>query len=163
MTTPPWGHKPPAVDDETRYSHEPPPELSARCRYWLRRYRAGHWRPNRRVRRQGYHNLAAVLGIYIWEGLHVMRPLMWADEALHKPFLVGSVVNVLAPLGPGIAVAVLPELRGTVAQRLAALAAVDEDLTARHVDRVDRVHLLTLLTGDPCTNAAYSGRPTLGA
>lgn len=79
MTAPPWGHKPLAVDDVDRYWTEPPPEPSARCEYWLRRYREGSWRPNRWVLRQGHGGAAVQLGVYIWEYINRIAPL--ADEA----------------------------------------------------------------------------------
>jgi hypothetical protein len=82
MTTPPWGHKPPTVDDVERYWHTPPPELSTRARYWLRRLDEGTWRANRRLRHEGYHTAAEMLGIYIYEWLEVVWPaaLTAADQ-----------------------------------------------------------------------------------
>jgi hypothetical protein len=80
MTAPPWGHKPLPVDDVMRYWGEKPPEQSARCAYWIERWEQGTWRPNRRVRREGYHGAAELLGVYVWEYWNVMRPLMAEDE-----------------------------------------------------------------------------------
>jgi hypothetical protein len=75
MTAPPWGHKPPPVDDPTAYWNDPPPTPSARCTYWLQRHADGNWRPNRRLRIEGYHTAAEQLGVWIWEYLHTIRPL----------------------------------------------------------------------------------------
>lgn len=76
MTAPPWGHKPPRVDDVQRFWADRPPVLSERCRYWVRRYREGSWRPNKYVRMESYYTRAEVLGIYIWENIHVIAPLV---------------------------------------------------------------------------------------
>lgn len=75
MTAPPWGHKPPPVDDATAYWNEAPPAMSPRCGYWTTRHHYGTWRSNRWIRRQGYHAAAEWLGVWIWEYLHVIRPL----------------------------------------------------------------------------------------
>lgn len=75
MTTPPWGHKPPPVDDPERYWGHPPPEPSERCIYWVRRYREGSWIPNKHQRRRGYYGAAERLGIYLWEYWNVISPL----------------------------------------------------------------------------------------
>ncbi|MDQ0791990.1 hypothetical protein [Streptomyces sp. B1I3] len=83
MTAPPWGHKPPPVDDSEQYWNSPPPEPSARCHYWLRRHRERTWTPNRHIRREGYHAAAEQLGIWIWEYLNLIRPLF--DEESNMP------------------------------------------------------------------------------
>lgn len=57
--------KPPAVDDHYRYWTSPPPNLSPRCRYWLRQIECG-WRPNRRIQREG-REAASWYGVYVWE------------------------------------------------------------------------------------------------
>lgn len=75
MTTPPWGHKPPPVDDPERYWRDPPPEASPRLTYWVNRYQQGTWIPNKHQRRQGYYSAAERLGVYLWEYLNVIRPL----------------------------------------------------------------------------------------
>lgn len=75
LTTPPWGHKPPPVDDPQRYWSNPPPEQSSRCAYWVRRYTEGSWVPNKHLRRLGYFGAAGWLGVYLWEYWHVFRPL----------------------------------------------------------------------------------------
>lgn len=79
MTTPPWGHKPPAVDDVQRYWGDPPPQPSERCLYWLRRYREGSWKPNKHLAVQGYDGRACCLGVYIWEAVNVFYPLIDED------------------------------------------------------------------------------------
>lgn len=80
MTAPPWGHKPPPVDDVTDYWIAKPPAISARCTYWIARHHAGSWRSNRRLRMEGYHTAAEYLGVWIWEYLHMIRPLIEAEE-----------------------------------------------------------------------------------
>jgi len=79
VSAPPWGHKPPPVDDVTTHWNEAPSVMSPRCGYWLQRYDSGTWRPNRRLRTEGYHAAAEHLGIWIWEYLNVVRPLF--DDA----------------------------------------------------------------------------------
>jgi len=76
MTAPPWGHKPPPVDDATAYWVTVPPVISPRCNYWISRHHAGTWRSNRWVRRQNYHGAAEWLGVWIWEYLNMIRPLI---------------------------------------------------------------------------------------
>lgn len=34
------------------------------------------WRPNRRLRSMGYHESAEYFGVYIWEYLNVLYPLL---------------------------------------------------------------------------------------
>lgn len=85
MSEPPWGHKPPRVDDVTRHWTQAPPALSPRCDYWITRHREGTWRSNRRLRAMGYHTAAEHLGIWIWEYLHVIRPLLDEEETLSEP------------------------------------------------------------------------------
>lgn len=79
MSEPPWGMKPPPVDDIEQYWNEPPPEPSARCAYWARRYREGSWSPNKWVRREGYYGRAAMLGVFIWEATHTIAELITED------------------------------------------------------------------------------------
>lgn len=76
MTTPPWGHKPAPVDDVERYWIDPPPGMSERCAYWLRRYHEGTWRPNKYLADESYYGRAAKLGVYIWESVHLFAPLL---------------------------------------------------------------------------------------
>lgn len=65
---------PPKVDNIETYWTEEPPDLSPRCRYWIRRIERG-WRGNKRFRGKGYSEKAEHLGVYIWEWLHVLSPL----------------------------------------------------------------------------------------
>lgn len=53
----------------------PPPERSPRCAEWLDRIAQG-WRPNRRIRSFGYYDAALFFGVYIWEYLHVLSPVV---------------------------------------------------------------------------------------
>lgn len=76
MTAPPWGHKPPAVDDVQTYWVDPPPALSPRVAYWLKRLNDGTWKPNRRFHVQGYYGRAQYLGVYLWEYWHVILPAL---------------------------------------------------------------------------------------
>lgn len=70
---------PPRVDDRYAYWTKPPPEPSERCRWWCSKIRAG-WRPNRRVRKLGYDCRAEFFGVYIWEQLNILDPLLrWGD------------------------------------------------------------------------------------
>lgn len=66
---------PSRVDSVTAYWTEPPPETSQRCLLWQKRIRAG-WRPNRRIRGLGYHEKAEFFGVYIWEYLNVLSPML---------------------------------------------------------------------------------------
>lgn len=63
--------KPPKVDDHYRYWGEPPPEMSERCRYWMRQIERG-WRPNRKIAGENYDTQAEWYGVYIWELNHIL-------------------------------------------------------------------------------------------
>jgi hypothetical protein len=67
--------RPPAVDDRYQYWGEPPPERSPRCEWWVRQIEQG-WRPNRRYLREGYDSASELYGVYIWEYLNVIRPMV---------------------------------------------------------------------------------------
>lgn len=84
MTAPPWGHKPPPVDDPTRYWAVPPPEHSERLLYWMRRLLTGTWHPNRYIRRECAEGRAHVLGVYVWEATHVLAPMIRAEMLLRE-------------------------------------------------------------------------------
>lgn len=71
--------KPPRVKDEQTFWIDPPPERSARCAWWVEQFAAG-WKPNRRIRGEGYHGSACFYGVYIWEYLNVIYPLEAALE-----------------------------------------------------------------------------------
>lgn len=65
--------------DVTAYWNEPPPAPSAGLVKWLARIEAG-WRPNRRIRAMGYHERAEFFGVYIWEYLNVLYPMLKNQE-----------------------------------------------------------------------------------
>ena len=58
-----------------QYWVDPPPEPSARCLWWVDRINGG-WRRNRRIGGLGYSMSAEYFGVYIWEWLHVLSPLL---------------------------------------------------------------------------------------
>lgn len=68
---------PPRVTDVTLFWTEPPPARTARCDWWLRRIAAG-WRRNKRVGSLGYHSAAEFYGVYIWEYINVLAPVLIA-------------------------------------------------------------------------------------
>lgn len=75
--------KPPTpkqVKDITEYWTSPPPERSERAKYWLQKLNDG-WKPNRRIRQLGYEGAAEFFGVYIWEYINVLSPL------IHKPLM----------------------------------------------------------------------------
>ncbi|MFD9992073.1 hypothetical protein ACFWXT_29635 [Bacillus cereus] len=67
--------KPARVADRYLYWTDRPPVPSARCRYWARQIKRG-WLPNRRLSAECYDCSAAWFGIYLWEYLHVLYPLI---------------------------------------------------------------------------------------
>lgn len=71
---------PSKVDDCYRYWIEPPPERSGRCQYWIERIEAG-WRPNSRIGSEGYDGAAHYYGVYIWEYIHEICPLLREIES----------------------------------------------------------------------------------
>ena len=78
---------PPRVADIEQHWGEPPPVRSPRCAAWVTRIRAG-WRPNRRISGMGYYDSAEYYGVYIWEYLNVLSPLL---DGLPIPDDVGIV------------------------------------------------------------------------
>lgn len=68
-------HAPARVKDHRAYWTSPPAEQSPRCAWWIDRIKAG-WRPNRRIRALGYDDSAEFFGVYIWEWLNVLSPLL---------------------------------------------------------------------------------------
>lgn len=76
MTAPPWGHKPLPVADRYDYWADPPPTLSPRVEYWLRRLADGTWTPNKYFNRACYDCRAGWLGVYLWEYLHIIWPAL---------------------------------------------------------------------------------------
>lgn len=82
MTTPRWGHKPAPVADRYAYWSDAPSAPSGRAVYWIRRWREGSWRPNRRLLQECYDCRAGMLGIWIWESRFVLHSL---DSAADRP------------------------------------------------------------------------------
>ncbi len=70
---------PPRVSDVEEHWARPPQEMSARCAWWLKRIDEG-WRPGRRLRTLGYYSSAEYYGVYIWEYLRAIRPLLQREE-----------------------------------------------------------------------------------
>ena len=66
---------PSRVRDASAHWGEAPPERSPRCAYWVRRIEAG-WRPNARIRNEGYEGATHFYGVWLWEYLHVIAPLL---------------------------------------------------------------------------------------
>lgn len=64
------------VADHYEYWGDRPPEPSAKLRAWLVRIVADEWRPNRRWEREGYDNRCWFFGVWMWEYLHVLYPLV---------------------------------------------------------------------------------------
>lgn len=67
--------QPTRVANTETYWTEAPPEESPRCRMWRERIVAG-WRPNSRIRTMGYYDSAAYYGVYIWEYLNIISPML---------------------------------------------------------------------------------------
>lgn len=63
------------VDNVEEYWGDKPPRPSHRCVYWLLRFKAG-WAPNRRIRSFGYYASAEWYGVWIWEYLNVLAPII---------------------------------------------------------------------------------------
>lgn len=66
---------PPRVEDPYAYWTKEPPAASPRCAWWVERISEG-WRPNSRVEGMGYDDSSFYYGVYVWEYLHVLRPLI---------------------------------------------------------------------------------------
>jgi hypothetical protein len=66
---------PPRVADPERYWGEQPPVLSNRCTWWVSRFAQG-WRPNGRILGLGYYSAAGYYGVYLWEYLNVIAPML---------------------------------------------------------------------------------------
>ena len=66
---------PPRVEDHYLYWDICPMEGSARCSHWIYRIENG-WRPNRRIRAMGYDEASQYYGVYIWEYLNIISPLL---------------------------------------------------------------------------------------
>jgi hypothetical protein len=68
-----------AVEDRYLYWMDPPPERSDRCAEWVERIEAG-WRRNRRIGMMGYDESAQFFGVYMWEWLNVLYPLLASKD-----------------------------------------------------------------------------------
>lgn len=67
------------IDVEAYWGNKPP-EPSANCEKWVARIKDG-WRPNRRIRAMGYYDSARFFGVYIWEYINVIWPLITELES----------------------------------------------------------------------------------
>lgn len=67
--------KPPPVTCHYDFWARPPDEPSPRCSWWLRQIGRG-WRDNTHIRRMGYDERAEWYGVYLWESLHLIEPLL---------------------------------------------------------------------------------------
>lgn len=66
----------PINDDAYRYFGQiAPPELSERCKYWVRQIERG-WLPNKHISRNGYSGATEWYGVYVWEYVNVLYPLI---------------------------------------------------------------------------------------
>lgn len=63
------------------YWQESPPEMSARCRWWIQRISLRGWRRNARVATLGYYGSAQYFGVYVWEWIEILSPLLLGIEA----------------------------------------------------------------------------------
>ena len=70
---------PPKVENYYLHWISPPPEPSARLIYWKEKVEAG-WKPNKRIRAFGYDEASEFYGVYIWEYLYVLRPILYWRE-----------------------------------------------------------------------------------
>lgn len=61
--------------DRYEYWSQPPLAPSPRLAYWQARIAAG-WRPNKRIRGLGYDGAAEFYGVYMWEYLEVLWPIL---------------------------------------------------------------------------------------
>lgn len=67
--------KPPAVEDVEAYWSNPPMVPSDRCIWWVKQIENG-WYPNRRINQLGYYLSAEFYGVYIYEYINVLSPLI---------------------------------------------------------------------------------------
>lgn len=70
---------PPRVADDHHYYSTPPPARSPRCEWWVRRIQRG-WRPNHRITRLGYSEATRFFGVYVWEYITVLSPMLWGGR-----------------------------------------------------------------------------------
>ncbi len=74
-TPPKWKRNPTRVTNRYQYWMQPPPTQSERCAWWARRIEDG-FIPNRRISAMGYDDAAEFYGVYVWEYLNVIAPLI---------------------------------------------------------------------------------------
>lgn len=77
---------PPRVENDELYWTEPPPEPSARLIYWVARIRAG-WKENRRLGMMGTGEATDFFGVYIYEYLYVIAPMLDTRRTLDRDLL----------------------------------------------------------------------------
>ena len=73
--------QPMKVRDSYEHWAQPPSELSPRCWMWVEKIIAG-WKRNNRIATMGYDSAAHYFGVYIWEYIHILYPLLNADHCL---------------------------------------------------------------------------------
>lgn len=71
--------KPQPVNHISLHWETKPDRLSERCVYWVRQILRG-WRPPRRIAGEGYYGATEWYGVWLWEYLHVLFPLLNALE-----------------------------------------------------------------------------------
>lgn len=92
--------KPPKVANVQEYWEHRPPVLSLRCRYWVRQIVVVGWRPSRRISCEGYHGSAEWYGVYLWEYLNVVYPLLHALE--RTQYVATAMVATMWPAETGL-------------------------------------------------------------
>lgn len=91
---------PPRVAHVQEYwTTHPPVGPSARCLAWVQRIREG-WRPNRRISTFGYSEAADFYGVYIWEYLEVIGPMLYAlrDPERERSKAVADLLDSAIPV-----------------------------------------------------------------
>lgn len=58
------------------YTSSPPPEPSPKLAYWVEKIKNG-WKPNKRIRSMGYSTATQFFGVYVWEYINVIAPLIY--------------------------------------------------------------------------------------
>ncbi len=71
----------PKVSDPEEYWDEPPPLPSSRCSWWKIKIRGG-WQANRRIRLLDFEEASTFFGVYIWEYLHVIDPMLHIRDVI---------------------------------------------------------------------------------
>ena len=65
--------------DVTEYWSNPPPNPTENLIRWIGKIQSG-WRPNRRIRRLGHQRSAEFFGVYLWEYVEVLCPILCKVE-----------------------------------------------------------------------------------